>query len=236
MRCFFRTAWLLSSSIAGVAGCAPRAPDAPTPEVVAAPTSAPQTAAHASPPPAFACTLVLGLAVTGEWYRAGFERAVDDARYELLVKPHTFVRNWADPADAVWTQELESPCSEHAARPDRVLFFVADWKYPDEAAWVAGLNAAVSTIRAKYPSVRELELLTMFRGPGNASCGDPKSAVDAMVDRAVTQVVGAAGGVAQAGPRFEVSGCDAFSKGGPHFSETGAVAAAQLVAAHYRAP
>ena len=76
----------------------------------------------------YRCTVVLGLAVTSEWYRAGFEAFVDDDRWQASTRPHTFVNDWADPNHAVWKELPQSPCAEHWKDPDRVLFFAANYK------------------------------------------------------------------------------------------------------------
>lgn len=240
----------MSSSLAlsfglALAGCSantpsPEVPPAAPPAASVAPPSAtpPPTAAAPAPAPAAAhyeCTVVLGLTVTNEWYNAGFEQLVPDAEWEALVKPHTFVRDWGDPNHAVWSEATLSPCAARAKSPDRALFFAADWKYADEAEWKKGLTQAIATIRSKFPELKRLELLSMVRGPKNASCGDPKSVIEPMVDAAIAAVVEPPGGVVQAGPKFEVSDCAAFTKGGPHFSDEGGKQVAKLVSAHYAA-
>jgi hypothetical protein len=65
----------------------------------------------------YRCTAVLGLAVTSEWYCAGFEDLVDDERWQAITKPHTFVENWADPEHAVWKELPQSPCAERWSDP-----------------------------------------------------------------------------------------------------------------------
>ena len=220
--------------------CNTPAPEAqapvPTAPVAAIPSAAPSPPATAATPaasPRFECTAVLGLTVTNEWYSAGFEQLVTDGEWEAIVKPHTFVRDWADPNHAVWSEAALSPCAARAKSPDRVLFFAAGWKYKDEAEWKSGLTQAVATIRAKFPEARRIELLSMVRAPKNVSCGDPKSAVEPMVDSAIAAVAAGSDGVVQAGPKFEVADCSAFTKGGPHFSEEGGKAVAKLVSVHY---
>lgn len=217
------------------APAAPASVVAPAPEVSSTPPAPVATSAAAAASAKFECTVVLGLTVTNEWYSAGFEQLVNDGEWEAIVKPHTFVRDWADPNHAVWSDAASSPCVTREKSPDRVLFFAADWKYKDEAEWRAGLTQAVSTIRAKFPEARRIELLSMVRAPKNTSCGDPKSAVEPMVDRAIAAVAEGSGGSVQAGPKLEVADCSAFTKGGPHFSEEGGKQVAKLVSAHYAA-
>jgi hypothetical protein len=181
----------------------------------------------------FRCTLLLGVAVTGEWFGAGFEGLVDDARWEAITRPHTTLAEWADPTNAVWSLAPISACAEGPADPDRVLFTGMHWDYTSAEQWVASLSSVVGTIRSRYPHAREIDLLTMIRAPGNVSCGNPMSVVQPFVDEAVQAVAARFAGLAVAGPRFEAPTCEAFKKGGPHFTPAGAAAMARVVAAHY---
>jgi len=181
----------------------------------------------------YRCNLVIGLSPTAEWFEAGFEELVEDARWQALVRPHTFVEDWADPGSAAWSAPLQSPCEERAAEPERVLFFAADWHYKSENDWITGLTAAVNALRVHYPSAREIQLLSMLRAPGNVSCGDAKGVVEPFVDRAMERVSAQFQALVRVGPRFEVPACAAFEKGGPHFSAEGKKLVAKLLADYY---
>ncbi|HVR19261.1 MAG TPA: hypothetical protein VMS65_06190 [Polyangiaceae bacterium] len=207
----------------------------PPPE---APSAAPATSAledaGASAASGYRCTAVLGLAVTSEWYRAGFENLVEDERWQAITKPHTFVENWADPDHAVWKELPQSPCAERWTDPDRVLFFAANYKYTSEAEWDRALDAVVRTLRTKYPGVRRIELLSMVRTPGNVSCGSEKGVVSPLIDAAIARASAHSSELVAAGPRFEVKSCDDLEKGGPHFTKAGGATVASLVAEHYK--
>lgn len=181
----------------------------------------------------YRCNLVLGLSVTAEWFESGFEELASNARWEALVKPHTFVEHWADPGNAAWSEPVRSPCEENASAPERIVFFVADWNYRTENDWITGLTSSVNAVRAHYPSAREIQLLSMVRGPRNESCGDPKSVVESFVDAAIARVSGQFDGLVQVGPKFEVPSCELFEKGGPHFTLDGRKRVAQLIAEYY---
>lgn len=181
----------------------------------------------------YTCNLVIGLSVTSEWFEAGFEEVVSNARWEALVKPHTFVEHWADPGNAAWKEPLRSTCEQHENAPERVVFFVADWNYKTENDWITGLTSAVNAVRAHYPSAREIQLLSMVRGPKNATCGDPKSTVEPFVDAAIAQLSAQFDGLVQVGPRFEAPSCDVFEKGGPHFTLEGRQRIARLIGEYY---
>jgi hypothetical protein len=182
---------------------------------------------------AYRCSLVLGVTVTSEWFGAGFEQAVGDARWEAITRPHTSLREWSDPANAVWSQAPVSACASGPNDPDRVLFTGMQWEYKTAAEWVASLSDVVATIRARYPSVKHIELLTMIRAPGNVSCGNDMSVVPPFVDEAVAAVSAQYPGLVHPAPRFEAPSCQAFKKGGPHFTPEGAAAVAKVLAAHY---
>ena len=81
-----------------------------------------------------------------------------------------------------------------------------------------------------YPSLRELDLFTVLRGPHNQTCGDPKSVVDPMIDGAIASVAAAHPGLVHAAPKLEAPDCSVFEKGGPHFTEEGKKQVAQLLA------
>ena len=217
--------------------CAAACHAEPPPE---APPATPATSAledaGASAASGYRCTAVLGLAVTSEWYRAGFENLVDDERWQAITKPHTFVENWGDPEHAVWKELPQSPCAERWTDPDRVLFFAANYKFTSEAEWDRALDAVVRTLRTKYPGVRRIELLSMVRTPGNVSCGSEKGVVSPLIDAAIARASARSPELVAAGPRFEVRTCDDLEKGGPHFTKAGGAAIASRIAEHYGTP
>jgi hypothetical protein len=218
--------------IAPAAAPSPAASETPPPVVTITPHTSVAEAPKASAKP-FECSVVLGLAVTQEWFSAGFEPSVGDARWQAILRPHTFVEQWANPQDPVWSQAPLSSCEQRTADPDRVVFFAADWNYKDEGEWITGLTAAVNAIRFKFRGARVIELLPMVRGPNNASCGDAKSVVEPFVDQAIERVAAQFSGLVRPGPKFEVARCDWFEKGGPHFTTEGRGEVAKLIAAHY---
>lgn len=212
-------------------GCAA---SAPAPQPVPAPSvEAPKPA----PPAAdtgFRCTEVIGLTITAEWYAAGFEQLVDDARFQARTRPHTFVDEWADPTHEAWSAPVTSPCATQPDNPDRVVLFVANWKLTTPDEWQKVLRQAVSTLQQRYPALRDLELYTVLRGPRNQSCGDPKSVVDPMIDDAIAAVAAQVPSVVHAAPRLEAPDCGVFEKGGPHFNDSGRAVVARLMAGTLR--
>jgi hypothetical protein len=199
------------------------------------PPGAPASPSRAPGPPVsgYECTLLIGLGVTSEWFTADFEQAVGDGQWQAVFRKGTFVQHWADPAHAAWSEPIVSPCSKGSQAPDRVVFVTANWDFKTVDEWSDPLSGVVNTIKSKYPSVKRIELMTVVRPPGNVSCGGAKSPVAPIVDEAITKASGAFPDLVQAAPKFELSSCDAFTKGGPHLTPEGGAQAARIVAAHY---
>jgi hypothetical protein len=205
-----------------------RAPLARSAESRPAPPSGPSASSMG-----YQCNLVLGVGVTKEWFEAGFEQRVDDSRWEVIVKPHTSLKQWAEPDDPVWSLAPASPCTSHATDPDRVLFTGMEWSYTTAEEWVEQLSRVVNTLRARYPGLRRIDLLTMIRAPRNASCGNAMSTVQPFIDRAVETVSTRFGDLVRPGPKLEVKSCDVFKDGGPHFTAEGRAVVAQMIGDYY---
>jgi hypothetical protein len=182
----------------------------------------------------FTCTELIGVSVTGDWFGAGFEKLVDDARWQARSKHHAFIELWGDPKNPLWSDPIASPCAKNSSAPDRVVFTGVNWQYKTVDEWTAALTRAVDTIKARYPAVKRIELLTMLRGPGNKSCGnDQMTVVAPVVDEAVAKVVAAHPKLVTAGPKLEAPSCAVFTKGGPHYTPEGMQAVAKVYGAYY---
>jgi hypothetical protein len=182
----------------------------------------------------FTCTELLGVSVTGDWFGAGFEKLVDDGRWQARTRTHAFIELWGNPGDPIWAVPLASPCAKSSTAPDRVVFTGVNWQFKTVEEWTAALTKAVDTIKAKYPAVKRIELLTMLRGPGNKSCGnDQMTVVAPVVDEAVAKVVAAHPKLVTPGPKLEAPSCAVFTKGGPHYTPEGMQAVAKVYGAYY---
>jgi hypothetical protein len=212
-----------------LAGCV----GGPRGSAVGASSAGPAAPLRASPA-RFDCTRVLGVSTTGDWFKAGFEALVEDGRWEAVTRKGAFVDQWGDPTSPPWVEPVVSPCVG-GVRPDRVLLTAVHWGYTTAAEWEEALTRAVSVIRAKHSTVRRIELLTMLRGPGNRSCGNPRTVVAPYIDEAIEGVVRRFPGLVVAGPRFELPTCAPFVDGGPHFTKAGMTEVARVIAAHYAA-
>jgi hypothetical protein len=176
----------------------------------------PQTWAAGSKGPAFVCTQVMGGPVTGRWFGAGFESGNDDARWQALIG-----------------DQIVSPCTKKSARPDRIVFTAVDEQLKTADEWIAALTRTVKALKTRYPGLKNIELVTTLRGPGNKTCGSPLTVVDPVIDEAVAKVAAAFPRLVTVGPKFEAPDCQVFARGGPDFSPDGMARVANLYAAHY---
>jgi hypothetical protein len=130
----------------------------------------------------FACTMYLGLLTTNEWYSQGFEMGgVDGTKWELKYHHYGYVRTWADPNSPFWGETgdsftlnqgstIQSPCASNPLAPDRMVFAALDWEMGTKDEWVAALESALVTFKAKYPSLKWVDLMTLIRCPSNKMC------------------------------------------------------------------
>lgn len=184
----------------------------------------------------FVCNVVLGVSVTHDWFTAGFEDGVDNARWEA-VAPTTpevaFIQFWGDPNNMLWTLSKTSPCAQRAENPDRVIFTGVNWQYTTAAEWVTAYEDAIATIQTKYPGVKQIDLMTMLRAPNNVSCGSSETLVQPFIDGAIQTVVGRHPGLVRAAPKFFAPSCSVFTGGGPHYTADGAKAVAKVYSHYY---
>jgi hypothetical protein len=69
----------------------------------------------------------------------------------------------------------------------------------------------LANIQAKYPSAKEIDLLTMGRAPGNMMCpnnSDPSTVVGAYFDQAIQAIADASNGLVKPGPVYYVPDCN----------------------------
>jgi hypothetical protein len=184
---------------------------------------------------AFVCTEILGVSVTGDWYTGGFEKGVDEKRFQAITRKHAFIELWGDPKNEIWAVPVTSPCAQRAGNPDRVVLTGVNWQMKDVDSWTAAFARAVDAIKVKRPGVKRIELMTMLRAPGNRSCGDYRTVVEPYIDEAIARVVARHPKLVRPAPRFEAPSCALFTKGGPHYTPEGFAEVAKVYAAHYGA-
>ena len=118
----------------------------------------------------FVCNQVTGGKLTYEWFAAGFENVVDNKRWQAKWREDAYVEEWADPQSSFWTAQIDSACVNNTTAPDRVVFGTVSFKYKTQTEWRQGITQAVNTIKAKYPGLKRMDLVTQIRGPNNMLC------------------------------------------------------------------
>ena len=117
----------------------------------------------------FECSMVAGLLITQEWYKAGFETdGVDDTKWQGMFMHYGYVDVWAQdpPAGYTWTAPIHSPCAKNSTMPDRVIFTAWSWELANvEDKFVTTTAEAVRKFKKNFPSMKRLELVTLARCP-----------------------------------------------------------------------
>ena len=185
----------------------------------------------------FSCTLIIGCYQTSQWYDAGFETAVGNDKWEIKADHNTFTENWANPADAFWNLPVASPCAKDPGAPDRVLFISYSKTLMTEQAWEMQLSQVMANVKAKFPSVKQVELLGMVRAPNNEMCpnnSNPSTIVKPEQDQALQAVADKSQGMIKVGPKYFAPSCDSFVTNNTNLTPAAASAIAPTVAAFYK--
>jgi hypothetical protein len=200
------------------------------------------TGAPTSPPDptpvdteSYACTRIIGINATAEWYSKGFETMVDNGKWELVRVHSGFVELWANPSSGAWSTGPTSACAG-GAKPDRIIFIGLNFDTNTLEQWVPPLTAVVKNLQAKFPGLKRIELGTFVRAPGNKPCPQApakRSTITAAQDEANAMVAAANPELVRVSPKFEAKTCGEFSGNPPHPSGTGGAAWAKMMAEHY---
>jgi len=195
-----------------------------------------------SPPPGdqaeFICTQVIGYSSTSAWFPAA-EALLDDIRWQLLYQNGGAAIRWGDPTYLGWNNPPESPCAENSHTPDRIIMDVAPDSFTQNVSELeADIRRVVSTIRRKYPAVREIVLQPEQGGPHQAACPSSQTPYGvvratyshAAFDVAIARVVG---GDIVRGPDPQVEKCADFADGVGHLTVDGAAALGRKIGHFY---
>jgi len=187
-------------------------------------------------PQSFTCSLIMGAGQTLQWFNGGFESAVGTAKWEIKATDNTYTEAWANPANAFWNLAVLSPCATNATMPDRVLFVVYSKTITAEADWETQINKVMANIKTKFPSVKQIDLLSMVRGPEDKICGTAvATVVSAAQDQAAQAVADSSGGMIKVGPQYFAPTCAAFATtNNTNLTPAGAAAVAQMLSAAYK--
>ncbi len=184
---------------------------------------------------------MIGFSVTEDWFRGGGfeqEQGIRDKAWELLAPSGHDVELWADPSEPGFSEPLFSPCDRD---PDRILFQVAakDWRTLPQAQVVADLEASIANMRARWPTVRVVELIPIVGGPDAQPCPYPTS-IGGIVDASgmnpvmkdiIAEV--ADGSDVVAGPDPLLAACAQYRDDRGHLTDDGSRYVASELAQHY---
>jgi hypothetical protein len=219
---------------------------------------APATRTISPPSGPFACTELIGLLSTGEWFDAGFENTLGDLKpkWQGRFSHYGYTYEYAKPDSYAWSAtnvggvnsvRLSAPCAQKADAPDRIVYQAWSWELTSEKAWVDSLEAALATIRVKRPSARRIDIMTIVRCPRNGWCHSDKPPlgpntdhdatkqdchVPEYVDAALARVAANHPDLVSVTPKFEAISCSTKIDGIHLHEQNGAVGAA--IAAYYR--
>ncbi len=166
--------------------------------------------------------MVLGLFTTSQWFNGtnpgGASKTflqqdgIDPKKWEAKLQKYSYAEKWADPTNGVWKINTATPCAANATSPDRVVFvgFSPDTKH-DQPTIQGLLTKVIANIQTTYPSVKEIDLLTMGRTPGNVMCpnnSDTSTVVGAYFDQAIQALADGSNGLIKVGPKYYVPDCN----------------------------
>jgi hypothetical protein len=205
----------------------------PTPPVSTAPDAGASAPAPTGPRGPYTCSLVIGISATGDWFKAGFEKIVDNDRWQLMAVHSAFINYWADPKHAIWGSKPSSPCTKNADNPDRVILTVLTnhWEIVPAEEWLKQISGAVKNFKAKYSNLRNLELATFVRSPGDKPCplGDTFRKYDlAPADQAFQLAAAMFPDLVTVAPKVHVDSCDDYNNHPPHLQLAGPASRAAM--------
>src|SRR6478752_6930744 len=186
----------------------------------------------------FVCNQLTGGKLTEEWFIAGFEKVVDSSRWQVKWREDAYVEVWADAQSSFWTAQVDSTCANGSSAPDRLVFGAVSFKYKTQAEWRTGITQAVNNFKAKWPSVRRVDLVSQIRGPNNMLCPTAPIAGETIAvppeqDAAMAEVAAAFPGFVFVGPKVQAHSCSEFVGGGPHLTTAGNTANVQPFADYF---
>ena len=184
---------------------------------------------------AYVCNLIIGIQTTSEWF-GKFEKIADTNRWELMSKDSAHLEKWADPNNALWSTAKNSPCVNSAEAPERVVFSATNYDYATVDEFLPKYLAVIANIKAKYPSVKRIDLMTYTRGPNNKECVGANRSADSYIkpaqDEAARMVVAMFPNFVFKAPEWEVAACGDFTLC-PHLTNDGNLAISATLAKYF---
>jgi hypothetical protein len=186
----------------------------------------------------FTCSQLTGGQLVEEWFIAGFENVVDNARWQVKWRVDGYLEEWANPSSSFWSATVDSKCTNGTASPDRIVFPIVSWQSRSRQDWVTAIEQAIATIKTKYSGIRRFDLMTQIRGPMNKLCPTAPTAGETIVvppelDAAIDDVAAKNPGFVFVAPVVEARSCSDIQGGGPHLTTGGNTAAAVPLADYF---
>jgi hypothetical protein len=199
----------------------------------------------------FTCNLVLGLFTTSQWFNGTnpggasmdfLMDGVDANKWESKTLKYSYIEKWIPANSTNWDLVTNNPCAANSTMPDRVVFvgFSPGTVSMDQTqtGWETLLNEMIATIRMKYPTVKEIDMLTMGRAPGNVLCAnnnDVWTVIPPYEDAAYTAVAAASTSFPViVGPKYFVPDCNSYEfANDTDYTMAGSNSIAQQLATYY---
>ena len=180
----------------------------------------------------FTCSWVVGITTTGEWYRSGFENVVDNARWQNTHVEMGHLEKWADPANGIWNVTIDSPCAMNSKTPDRVVFSAVKYEWTTMEQFLPAYVSAINNFKTKYPSIKQIYLMTYERAPNNMQCDGANRPTYSWIrpaqDAVAAMMPAMFPGFVYIAPKWEVDKCGDFGLC-PHLSGAANMAEAKKI-------
>ncbi|HXI57086.1 MAG TPA: hypothetical protein VNO55_13555 [Polyangia bacterium] len=185
----------------------------------------------------FSCSWVLGIHTTYEWFVAGFEKVVDDARWQVSgIEMAQF--EWANPSSNLWNSPITSPCASNTKTPDRIVFTGVDGGSTTVGQFLPQYLSVIKIIKTRFPSVKRVDLMTLARAPGDVECKGANRSGSSWIrpgqDDAIAMMVAMFPGFVFSTPKWEVKSCSDFGLC-PHISAAANAELAKTIGAYFLA-
>jgi hypothetical protein len=172
------------------------------------------------------CTQVIGVSITYDWFTNGFDMPpLDTARFQLKgvdVPMQSFIENWTDPNDPIWSSPVVAPCAASSDNPDRIIYVGVEWNFTTAAQWQTAYDGVVATFKSQYSNLRRVDLMTMLRAPNDVQCpnGVPTQVVQPFIDQAIQMEAQSNPTFVAAAPKFYAPDCSVFLPNSEHLQPT----------------